>query len=127
MARHVLLATVAAAAALAIWWGLRPSQIAQAQPAVQSPPQPPAQAVMQHDLQQRSGAAAHPAPAMQSDAAPASTAPLEHASGDDPAAQYALREDEGVLRRVAYQPEPKAMDNPFGARAWGERPALPAR
>lgn len=41
--------------------------------------------------------------------------------------QYVLREDEGVQRRVAYQPEPMAMDNPFGAQAWGERPAATGR
>lgn len=35
--------------------------------------------------------------------------------------RYVFRQDEGLQRRVAYQPEPMAMGNPFGAQAWGER------
>jgi hypothetical protein len=128
MARHVFLATVAAAAALAIWWGLQPGQVTQAEPAVQlEASHPRAQAATGREVQQRSTSAVLPAPAVHADAPSGGTAPLEHESGDEPGVQYALREDEGVLRRVPYQPEPMAMDNPFGAQAWGERRASAVR
>lgn len=128
MARHVFLATVAAAAALAIWWELQPGQVTKAQPAVQlEASHPRVQAATEHASHQRSTSAVLPAPAVHADAPSGGTAALEHASGDEPGVQYALREDEGVLRRVPYQPEPMAMDNPFGSQAWGERRASAAR
>lgn len=44
---------------------------------------------------------------------------LAHASGDEPDQRFELREDEGLLRRVAALGAPQRSPSPFGEGGWG--------
>jgi hypothetical protein len=109
-------ALLAAAALFAAWlWPAAPQPIALPVDATAS-----AAAAVQEAarMQAQEPAAAAPAGA-EFTVLPAE--PLEHVSGDDPLLRYALREDEGLQRRVVYAPDQATASNPFGAQDWGAR------